>query len=125
MTTMMKHVTIDDMPEPMNNIKWIEVGPLSEIPRQGARVIQHAQGDIAVFRTAADEVFALRDRCPHKGGPLSQGIVYGKKVACPLHNWSIHLDSGMAVAPDDGCAAAYPVKIMEGRVYLSLTTKSG
>ncbi len=99
---------------------WTEIGSLDDIPRQGARVIRAPQGDIAVFRTATDEVFALRDRCPHKGGPLSQGIVSGKKVTCPLHNWNILLDSGQAVAPDQGCAATFPVKIVDGRVYLAL-----
>ena len=99
---------------------WLEVGALDAIPRLGARVVQTPQGDIAVFRTAADEVFALRDKCPHKGGPLSQGIVYGKKVACPLHNWSINLDSGEAVAPDEGCAKTFAVKVVNGRVFLSV-----
>jgi nitrite reductase (NADH) small subunit len=98
---------------------WVEVGALDVIPRLGARVIHTPGGDVALFRTADDEVFALRDRCPHKGGPLSQGIVYGKKVACPLHNWSIHLDSGHAVAPDEGCAGTFPVKVVNGVVYLS------
>ena len=100
---------------------WIEVGLLSDIPRQGARVVRTAEGDIAVFRTLTDEVFALRDRCPHKGGPLSQGIVHGKRVACPLHDWNIHLDTGLAVAPDGGCAARFPVRIEGERVLLSLT----
>lgn len=99
---------------------WIEVGDVDAIPRQGARVVRRADGDIALFRTADGDVFAMRDRCPHKGGPLSQGIVYGRRVACPLHNWSIHLDTGMAVAPDEGCTATFPVKVIDGRVYLSL-----
>lgn len=100
--------------------EWIEIGRIEDIPRQGARVVRTSLGDIAVFRTATDEVFALRDRCPHKGGPLSQGIVAGKTVTCPLHNWNIHLDSGDAVAPDKGCAATFPAKIVEGMVYISL-----
>jgi nitrite reductase (NADH) small subunit len=105
--------------------EWIEVGRLEDIPRQGARVVRRAEGDIALFRTVDDEVFALRDRCPHKGGPLSQGIVHGKRVACPLHDWKIHLDSGQAVAPDEGCAARFPVR-MEGEVvFLSLTPEQG
>jgi nitrite reductase (NADH) small subunit len=104
---------------------WIEVGALDAIPRLGARVVQTAGGDVAVFRTADDEVFALRDRCPHKGGPLSQGIVYGKRVACPLHNWSIQLENGEAVAPDVGCTGAYPVKVVNGQVFLSLGAKAG
>ena len=105
--------------------EWIEIGTLADIPKQGARVVRHRDGDIAVFRTADDELFALRDRCPHKGGPLSQGIVYGNKVACPLHDWKINLDTGLAVAPDEGCAARFPVKLEAGRVWLSLAPDEG
>ncbi len=104
--------------------EWIEVGVLSDIPRLGARVVRTADGDIAIFRTDDDEVFALRDKCPHKGGPLSQGIVHGRKVACPLHDWKIHLDSGMAVAPDEGCAARFPVRVEGETVFLSLIAES-
>ena len=104
---------------------WIDVGTIEDIPRQGARVVRTAQGDIAVFRTAEDEVFALRDKCPHKGGPLSQGIVHGKRVACPLHDWKIHLDTGLAVAPDEGCAARFPVRVEGERVMLSLVPEDG
>jgi len=104
---------------------WIEVGSLNDIPKQGARVVRTDKGDIAIFRTDADEVFALRDKCPHKGGPLSQGIVHGKRVACPLHDWKIQLDSGDAVAPDEGCAASYPVKMQGEAILLSLTPNEG
>ncbi|OYY95469.1 MAG: nitrite reductase (NAD(P)H) small subunit [Hydrogenophilales bacterium 28-61-23] len=107
------------------NENWIQVGRVDDIPRQGARVITTAAGEIAVFRTVDDEIFALRDKCPHKGGPLSQGIVHGKKVACPLHDWKINLDTGLAVAPDVGCAARYPVRVEDGRVSLSLTPEDG
>jgi nitrite reductase (NADH) small subunit len=100
---------------------WVEIGALEDIPRLGARVVRVGEERIAVFRTAADEVFALADRCPHKGGPLSQGIVYGRKVACPLHNWSVHLDSGEAVAPDEGCTRSYRVAVRAGRVYLDVS----
>ncbi|HJW80754.1 MAG TPA: nitrite reductase small subunit NirD [Acidiferrobacterales bacterium] len=104
---------------------WIEVGALADIPIQGARVVRTPDGDIAVFRTADDGVFALRDRCPHKGGQLSQGIVYGHKVACPMHDWKINLDTGLAVAPDEGCAARYPVRLEDGKVLLLLTPDEG
>ena len=104
---------------------WIEIGPVEDIPRQGARVVKTAAGDIALFRTVDGEVFALQDKCPHKGGPLSQGIVSGKRVACPLHDWKIALDTGIAMAPDHGCAARYPVKVSEGKVSLSLVADEG
>jgi nitrite reductase (NADH) small subunit len=104
---------------------WIEVGSLGDIPKQGARVVRTKQGDIAIFRTDDNEVFALRDECPHKGGPLSQGIVHGKRVACPLHDWKIQLDSGDAVAPDEGCAASFPIKMQGETIMLSLTPNDG
>jgi len=104
---------------------WIEIGKLKEIPRLGARVVRTRDGDIAIFRTADDEVFALRDECPHKGGPLSQGIVHGKRVACPLHDWKIHLDSGFAAAPDEGCSASFPVRLDGDAVLLSLVPNDG
>lgn len=105
--------------------QWIEVGSLEDIPKLGARVVRTELGDIGIFRTADDEVFALRDQCPHKGGPLSQGIVHGRQVTCPLHNWNIHLDSGEAVAPDEGCAARFPVKMQDNTIMLSLTPDEG
>ncbi|MDH5185234.1 MAG: nitrite reductase small subunit NirD [Gammaproteobacteria bacterium] len=105
----------------MSEKLWVEVGNVNDIPKLGARVVETAKGNIAVFRNAEDEIFALRDKCPHKGGPLSQGIVHGKKVACPLHDWKINLDSGEAVAPDEGCAASYPVKLKGDKIFLSLT----
>ncbi len=98
---------------------WLDLCALEDIPRLGARVVESPRGDIAVFRTALDEVFALNDRCPHRGGPLSQGIVHGKRVTCPLHNWVLELDSGEAVAPDQGCAPRYPVKVENNRVLLA------
>jgi len=100
---------------------WFEVGSVEEIPRLGSRVVRTAHGDVAVFRAGDGTLFALADRCPHKGGPLSQGIVYGHTVACPLHNWCIELASGCAVAPDEGATRSYPVKVEEGVIYLNLS----
>lgn len=99
---------------------WIEIGALKDIPRLGSRVVRTAIGNIAVFRTENDEVFALDDRCPHKGGPLSQGIVHNKRVTCPLHNFVIELESGRAVTPDEGCTHSYPAKVENGIVWLSV-----
>jgi len=99
---------------------WLALGRLEEIPPRGARRVEIEGESIAVFRTADDRVFALRNRCPHKGGPLSEGIVFGHLVACPLHNWRIDLESGEAVAPDQGCTRTYPVRVEDGVIYLSL-----
>ena len=100
--------------------EWIEVCGLEDIPQLGARVVRIDNEDIAVFRTRQDEVFALRDRCPHKEGPLSQGIVHGNRVTCPLHNMVLDLTDGKAVAPDEGCGEVYPVKVEAGRVSIAL-----
>jgi nitrite reductase (NADH) small subunit len=100
--------------------EWIRVCALEEIPVLGARVVRDSSGDVCVFRNAQDEVFALHDKCPHKGGPLSQGIVHGRSVTCPLHGWRIDLASGEAVAPDSGCAHSFPAKVENGDVLLAL-----
>lgn len=99
---------------------WNSICTLDEIAPLGSRVVASAQGDIALFRTADDQVFALHDKCPHKGGPLSQGIVHGTTVTCPLHSWKIGLKDGDAVAPDKGCAKAFSVKVDAGVVWLQV-----
>lgn len=98
---------------------WIDIGAVADIPRLGSRLIRTPLGDVAVFRNAEDEVFALNDKCPHKGGPLSQGIVHGKAVTCPLHSWVISLETGEAQGADKGCAHRIPVRVEAGRVCLS------
>ena len=93
---------------------------LETIPQLGSRVVESQTGEIAIFRTSDDQLFALSNRCPHKGGPLSEGIVHGTKVACPLHNWNIDLTTGEAVAPDEGCAGNHEVKLEDGMVLLQV-----
>ncbi|HZX31244.1 MAG TPA: nitrite reductase small subunit NirD [Rhodocyclaceae bacterium] len=97
---------------------WKRICGLEDILPLGSRVVRHPKGDIAVFRTAGNEVFALHDKCPHKGGPLSQGIVHGRKVTCPLHGWNIELDSGQAVAPDAGSCGRFEIRVEGGDIYL-------
>ncbi len=105
----------------MHNAKnFIDVGGLDDIPPLGARVVATALGDIAIFRTGGGEVFALRDQCPHKQGPLSQGIVHGNAVTCPLHGWTISLETGEAQGLDSGCTPRFAVKTEAGRVFLAL-----
>ena len=100
---------------------FFDVGALEEIPLLGARTVATASGDIAIFRNSNDEVFALRDQCPHKQGPLSQGIVHGTSVTCPLHGWVISLASGEAQGLDIGCTPRFATKVEAGRVYLALS----
>ena len=98
---------------------WIAICQLEDLPPLGSRRVARDRGlDVAVFRDADDHVFALLDRCPHKGGPLSQGIVFGRSVACPLHNWTIGLDDGCAQAPDEGCTPRFAARVDQGVVYL-------
>jgi nitrite reductase (NADH) small subunit len=105
--------------------KWTRICRIDEIPRLGARVVRRGIApNIAVFRTAADMFYALADRCPHRGGPLSQGIVYGERVACPLHNTNVELDSGCAVAPDKGRVQRFMVKVDADFVYVDLETRA-
>ncbi len=98
---------------------WTVICSVDDIPVLGARRVRRAAGtDVAVFRNSEDKVFALLDRCPHKGGPLSQGIVHGESVACPLHNWNISLADGCARAPDEGCTPRFAVRVQDGLVSL-------
>jgi nitrite reductase (NADH) small subunit len=101
---------------------WVGICAVTDIPSLGSRRVAREKGmAVALFRNASDGVFALLDRCPHKGGPLSQGIVFDNTVACPLHNWQIGLSDGCARAPDEGCTPAFACKVENGQVFLSLS----
>lgn len=107
----------------MNQIvkNWVAIGSLHDIPRQGARCVKNGDTTIAVFRTHDDRVFAMEDKCPHKNGPLSQGIIHDNCVTCPLHNWVINLETGRAQGADEGETATFPVKLEGEMIYLSLS----
>lgn len=99
-------------------MSWTDIGALTDIPLRGARIVKTPVGCIAVFRTDEAEVFATSNKCAHKGGPLAEGIVHGKQVTCPLHNWVYSLETGEAQGADEGSIATYPVKIEDGRLLL-------
>lgn len=99
-------------------MSWTDIGALTDIPLRGARIVKTPAGCIAVFRTDEAEVFATSNKCAHKGGPLAEGIVHGKQVTCPLHNWVYSLETGEAQGADKGSIATYPVKIEDGRLLL-------
>ena len=99
---------------------WLQIGHIDDIPPRGARCVTTPQGRIGVFRTADDQVFAIEDHCPHKGGPLSQGIVHGTSVTCPLHNWVISLETGQAQGADEGSVRTIPLRLVDGRILMAL-----
>ncbi len=99
---------------------WIEIGTIDDIPLRGARCVKTPLGKIGVFRTAQNEVFAIEDHCPHRGGPLTQGIVHGKAVTCPLHNWVISLETGLALGADKGAVKTIPLRNIDGRLSIML-----
>ena len=98
--------------------QWVDIGPLDSVPVRGARLVKTLAGCIAVFRTSASEIFAIDDRCPHKAGPLSQGIVHGRSVTCPLHNWVINLETGRAQGADEGQVRSFALRVADGRILL-------
>jgi nitrite reductase (NADH) small subunit len=104
---------------------WIAIGTIDDIPVRGARCVNTPQGRIAVFRTADQQVFAIEDQCPHKQGPLSQGIVHGNAVTCPLHNWVISLETGQAQGADEGAVRTIPVKIEGDKLLIALEEQVG
>ena len=100
---------------------WIDIGPLDAVPARGARVVKTAAGCVAVFRTGDDRVYALDNACPHKGGPLAEGIIHGASVTCPLHAWVFDLETGKAQGADSGAVATHPARVIEGRILLDLS----
>ena len=98
---------------------WIEIGHVADIPRRGARCVRTPMGTIAIFRTMEDKVFAIENRCAHKGGPLSEGIVHGASVTCPLHNWVYNLATGEALGPDEGHVRTFAVDVVDGRIFMA------
>ena len=105
----------------MMSERWFVIGTIGDIPRRGARCVKNGDRTIAVFRTAEDQIFALEDRCPHRQGPLSQGIVHDGCVTCPLHNWVISLETGEAQGFDEGRTATYPVKLDGQMIMIGLS----
>lgn len=100
---------------------WIDIAALEAIPQRGARLVKTVHGCVAVFRTGADQVYALDNACPHKNGPLAEGIVHGALVTCPLHNWVISLETGLVQGPDEGKVATYAARVQDGRILLDGT----
>lgn len=99
-------------------MSWIDIGHIDNVPLRGARLVKTPMGCIAVFRTGEAEVFAASNSCPHKGGPLAEGIVHGQSVTCPLHNWVFDLNTGEAQGADDGRIETYPLRLEGQRMLI-------
>ncbi len=102
------------------DMTWHPIGDISDIPLLGARCVKTPSMKIAVFRTDEHEVYAIENRCPHKGGPLSEGIVHGTSVTCPLHNWVISLETGKALGADEGEVRTIPIRNEDGKLFIAL-----
>lgn len=106
----------------MSTENWVEIGVIGDVPQNGARVVKTEFGNIGVFRTVDDEIFAIEDRCPHLDGILTAGIVHGGQVTCPLHNWVIDLKTGNVLGPDEGCVLTMPVRHEQGKIFIELSS---
>ena len=118
------HAAASGAPAGARVVSWVDLGAVTALPERGARCVRIDGVAIAVFRTSTGEVFALRDQCPHRGGPLSQGIVHGTRVTCPLHDWVIDLKTGRATGVDEGSTATYNVRVVDGRIALELPAEA-
>ncbi|SIQ37787.1 assimilatory nitrite reductase (NAD(P)H) small subunit [Rhizobium sp. RU35A] len=103
-------------------MNWTDIGHIDDIPLRGARCVKTPGFTIAVFRTGENEVFAIENRCPHKAGPLSEGIVHGASVTCPLHNWVISLESGQALGADEGAVQTFDIRNENGALSILIAT---
>jgi nitrite reductase (NADH) small subunit len=97
---------------------WKKIIRLDQIPILGSRVVKIDTVNIAIFRGKNDTIYAIKDACPHKQGPLSQGIMHGDSVTCPLHNWKISLTTGKALGANEGCTHIYNTKVENGEIFL-------
>jgi len=104
----------------MDGKNWQLIADLKDLPKQGAKSYTIGDRSIGIFRTFHNQIFAIHDQCPHKQGPLSEGLIHGKYVTCPLHDWTIDLQSGSCQSPDEGQVACYPLLIDGDEIWISL-----
>jgi len=98
----------------------IPLCPLDDIPLGLARTFQVGDEVVAVFRSRAGKVFALQNRCPHKGGPLADGMVIGEQVVCPLHAYRYQGATGECDQAGTCSLKTYPVEVRDGVVHLGV-----
>jgi nitrite reductase (NADH) small subunit len=106
----------------MRESRWIRVTALENIPAREGRAVQIGDREIAIFNLG-DRLLATSNRCPHKSGPLCDGIVTGNSVVCPLHAWKVSLVDGSVERPSsekERCIETYPVRVDEGVVVVAV-----
>ncbi|MCM3714684.1 nitrite reductase small subunit NirD [Alkalihalobacillus oceani] len=101
-----------------NSVKKVKVARLDELSIGLGKKVEIAGEEIALFKQEDQGVHAIQNRCPHKGGPLSEGIVSGEHVFCPLHDWKVNVRDGIVQAPDEGCVKRYEVDIVGEDIYI-------
>ena len=114
---------------------WIRVTPVENVPPREGRAVLIGDREIALFNLgpstalgAGDQFLATDNQCPHKGGPLCDGIVTGSSVVCPLHGWKVSLNTGQVERPAHGkdhCVTTYPTRIEDGVVLIGLPAEVG
>lgn len=107
-------------------MKQIKIGHISEIESMRSRVITIEDTEIALFKLSTGEIKAIENKCPHKGGKLSEGILCDHHVFCPLHDWKINLNDGLVQKPDEGCVVSFRVEAdsESGDLYLYMEDKA-
>ncbi|MCM3761698.1 nitrite reductase small subunit NirD [Alkalihalobacillus oceani] len=103
-----------------DSVKKVKVARLDELTIGLGKKVEIAGEEIALFKQEDQSVHAIQNRCPHKGGPLSEGIVSGEHVFCPLHDWKVNVRDGIVQAPDEGCVKRYEVEIAGEDIYIKL-----
>ena len=108
----------------MTDRPWIRIAAISSIPPREGRAVTVAGREIAIFNLG-DRFLAVDNRCPHRGGPLADGILAGDAVICPLHAWRVDLTSGAVDRPSDTetCVRSYSVRVDEGVLMLQLPSE--
>ena len=106
----------------MNAIRWVRVTPIGNVPPREGRAVLIGEHELALFNLGG-EFLATDNECPHKGGPLCDGIVTGTSVVCPLHAWKVNLATGEVERPAHGkdhCVTTYPTRVADGVVLIGL-----
>ena len=105
----------------MNTPRWVRIASTESVPPREGRAVRVGEHEIALFNLG-NRFLAVDNRCPHRGGPLADGIVAGGAIVCPLHAWKVCLESGTVQRPADAaaCIRTYPAKVESDIVWIAI-----